>query len=84
MQPPAAKERRLLVIGDSISAGFGVLCNSSDGTFTPATESAYHAYPGIAARALDADLQDIAYSGKGAIIDQFCFGKCRVFPLIHC
>ena len=43
----------------------GVLCNGSDG-FSAATESAYHAYPGVVARALDADVHDIAFSGKGA------------------
>lgn len=64
-QPPAPRERRLLFIGDSITAGYGVLCNDSSGPFAPETESAWHAYAAVATRALDADAHVIAYSGKG-------------------
>ena len=64
-QPPEPRARKLLVIGDSISAGHGVLCNESDSGFSPAQESAYHAYAGMTARALGADIHLVAYSGKG-------------------
>ena len=66
MQPPLPRDRRLLFIGDSITAGYGVLCNDSAAPFTPDTESAYHTYAAVAARALNADAHVIAYSGKGA------------------
>ncbi len=65
MQPPEPRQRRLLFIGDSITAGYGVLCNDSVGPFSPETESAFHAYAAVAARALEADAHVIAYSGKG-------------------
>jgi hypothetical protein len=55
----------VLFIGDSITAGYGVLCNVSEAPFTAETESAYHTYAAVAARALDADAHVIAYSGKG-------------------
>ena len=65
LQAPDPRDRRLLFIGDSITAGFGVLCNDSDAPFTPETESAWHAYAAVASRALDSDAHVIAYSGKG-------------------
>ena len=65
MQPPEPRQRRLLFIGDSITAGYGVLCNDSDAPFAPETQSALHAYAAVAARALEADAHVIAYSGKG-------------------
>lgn len=64
--PTPARDRRLLVIGDSLTAGYGI-----EGTdpcdFSAATETSYDAYAAIAARALDADVHVIAYSGKGVV-----------------
>ncbi len=64
-QPPQPRDRRLLFIGDSITAGYGVLCNDTAAPFAAETESAYHTYAAVAARALDADAHVIAFSGKG-------------------
>jgi lysophospholipase L1-like esterase len=59
-------KRRLEVIGDSISAGYG-----NEGVhpcaFTPATENQYLSYEAIAARALNAELYTEAWSGIGVI-----------------
>ncbi len=56
--------RRLEIVGDSISAGFG---NEGAGpcAFTADTENAYDTYGAIAARAVSAEQSDIAWSGKG-------------------
>jgi lysophospholipase L1-like esterase len=60
--------RRLEVIGDSISAGYG-----DEGTFpctfSPATENHYLTYEAIAARTLAADLNTEAWSGIGMLRD---------------
>jgi lysophospholipase L1-like esterase len=58
--------RRLEVIGDSISAGYG-----NEGTnpcqFTSATENHYLSYEALAARALNAELYTEAWSGIGML-----------------
>ncbi|MDQ3813499.1 MAG: GDSL-type esterase/lipase family protein, partial [Armatimonadota bacterium] len=62
--PPPAPARRLEVIGDSISAGYGNEAASKEEHFTPKTENAYFTYGAMAARQLDADYMCIAWSGK--------------------
>jgi lysophospholipase L1-like esterase len=59
--PPA---RRIEVIGDSISAGYGNEAASEKEHFSPATENAYRTYGAIAARALNADYSCLAWSGR--------------------
>lgn len=61
--PPVA-ERRMEIIGDSISAGYG---NEGPGpvcTFNPAEENQYTTYGAVAARELGAEHVTIAWSGK--------------------
>jgi lysophospholipase L1-like esterase len=63
---PAAPDRRIEVIGDSLSAGAGVegtstTCSPSIDAFT----NNYLAYGSVAARAVKADIVTIAYSGAG-------------------
>jgi len=65
LAPPQAPARRIEIVGDSISAGYGNECgNASDG-FAAATENEYIAYGPLAARALSADVHVVAWSGKG-------------------
>lgn len=56
--------RRIEVIGDSISCGFGNEGKDQNEHFSPATENAYLTYGAIAARALNADYLCVAWSGK--------------------
>lgn len=58
-------KRKLLVIGDSLSAGYGVLGTSASCTYSPVTQSVSRAYGPTAADALDAEVHVIAWSGKG-------------------
>ena len=77
--PPARPERRLEIVGDSISAGFGNLgveehpnygADPNGGCgFSTETESAYNTYGMIAARRLDAEVSVVAVSGWGAYRD---------------
>ena len=63
--PPKHPDRRLLIIGDSISAGYGNEGPNEKCPFTPATENSALAYGSVAANALGADVHIIAWSGKG-------------------
>ncbi len=65
LSPPPAPARRIEVIGDSISAGYGVECTNASQHFSAATENEYLAYGSVAARDLGADAHIIAWSGKG-------------------
>ncbi len=60
--PPS---RRLLVIGDSTTTGFGVEGADRACRYSHATQNADLAYPALAAKALDADLQLVSADGGG-------------------
>jgi Carbohydrate esterase 2 N-terminal/GDSL-like Lipase/Acylhydrolase family len=61
----AAHTRRLELIGDSISAGYGNEGERFDSPFSAETENHFSTYGALAARALGADLVTLAWSGKG-------------------
>jgi lysophospholipase L1-like esterase len=61
---PKRPSRRIEVIGDSISCGYGNEGKNQNEHFSPATENAYLTYGAIAARALDAEYVCIAWSGR--------------------
>lgn len=66
--PPPAHPRRLLVIGDSIMAGYGVDGPAGchyDATFANAARSC----ASLAARALGAELHLVAWSGRGVVLN---------------
>jgi lysophospholipase L1-like esterase len=65
---PVAKapDRRIEIIGDSISAGYGVDGADANCPFTTETENNWLAYGPVTARALGADANIIAWSGIGA------------------
>ncbi len=64
LAPPAAHSRRIEVVGDSITCGYG-----DEGvnpcSFTPDTENSYLAYGNVLARDLAAEVYTVAWSGKG-------------------
>jgi len=62
---PAPTRRRIEVIGDSLSAGYGNEGTDKSCPFTPETENHYLTYESLAARRFDAELVTIAWSGKG-------------------
>lgn len=65
LPPPPAPTRHLLLIGDSISAGYGNEDTDPLHGFSPETENHYLTYGARAARELGASLTTIAWSGKG-------------------
>jgi lysophospholipase L1-like esterase len=65
LSPPAAKARRIEIIGDSISCGYGNEGANMSCPFSADTENHYLSYGALAARSVDAELVTVAWSGKG-------------------
>ena len=65
LSPPPPSSKRLEVVGDSISVGFGNECKTIDEAFAYATENNYLSYEAITARDLGAELFTMAWSGVG-------------------
>ncbi len=63
-QSPKLGSKRLLVVGDSISAGFGVDGKNQNEPYSFETANAYMTYGAIASRRLGIECTDIAWSGK--------------------
>lgn len=67
LEPPPAPQRRLELVGDSISCGYGNEGADQTCGFTPHTENHFQSYGALAARALGAELVTVAWSGKGVV-----------------
>jgi len=75
---PPPVTRRIEVLGDSISCGYGNEGSDQTCSFSAETENHYLAYESIAARELGAELSTIAWSGKGIIYN---YGDDTIEPL---
>jgi lysophospholipase L1-like esterase len=69
LPPPPPQSRRIEVIGDSITCGYGVLGTNGGCTPDSANEDHDDTYEAITARALDADLYTTASSGRGMYVN---------------
>lgn len=67
LPPPETKEKKIEVIGDSITCGYGIEGIVDKDTFTTAQENPWNAYGCRVARALDAEFSLISWSGNGII-----------------
>jgi len=81
-EKPADKERSLFVIGDSISAGYGVEGKTTSCKFSADTENQYLTFGALVARAFDADVITAAVSGKG-LVRNFGGGAKNTIPEIY-
>jgi lysophospholipase L1-like esterase len=66
---PPPFDRRIELVGDSITCGYGNAGAGPGCPFTPDTEDGYMSYGAIAARNLDAASVNISYSGIGVYRD---------------
>jgi len=65
LPPPPAYPRRMLVLGDSITAGYGVRGTSETCRAVSAMCDASMAWPSLTAETLGAELHLVAWSGRG-------------------
>lgn len=65
LSAPPAKNRKMLVVGDSITCGYGNEAATVEEGNSVQNENGYMSYAAIAARALDADLMMVCWSGRG-------------------
>jgi lysophospholipase L1-like esterase len=66
LPPPPAPARRIEFVGDSVTAGFGVLGRDETCPFSPDTEDFSRSFAALTAAALDAEPVAVAWSGRGA------------------
>ena len=67
LEPPAAPERRIEFIGDSITCGYGNLGTSATKEFFTAQQDGLQTYASMTAEVLGADARYICMSGKGVV-----------------
>ena len=65
LTPPADKKLKIEFLGDSITAGFGVLAPRSQNVYTKYEQDSTMAYAFMTAELLDADIRSEAISGQG-------------------
>lgn len=75
---PQLPGRRLEILGDSISCGYGNLGADQYCDFSADTEDHWQTYGAITARAFGAELSTVAWSGKGVIYN---YGSDKFLPL---
>jgi lysophospholipase L1-like esterase len=67
IKAPAAPERRILAIGDSLVTGFGVEGPDQHCAFSHATQNHDLTFPALVARHFGSDLQTVAADGRGLV-----------------
>lgn len=67
LPPPSPRHKKIEVIGDSITCGYGIEGIVDKDTFTTAQENPWKAYGCRIARVLDAEFSLISWSGNGIV-----------------
>ena len=67
LPPPTAKARKIQIVGDSITCGYGVEGSVEDELHRTCTENPTKSYSMLSVQALDADAEIVAWNGKGVI-----------------
>ena len=62
---PSVPKLKIEFLGNSITAGYGVLDSVKENGFSPMTEDVFSSYAGVAARELNAQMRTVAFSGRG-------------------
>ena len=65
--PRPVPAHKILFIGDSITAGYGLRGNTRDCNYSPSSNAPLKTYAGLSAQALDARMHLIAISGRGVV-----------------
>lgn len=85
MIPPAYPERRLLILGDSYSAGYGTEHDSREGTAVDYvnTSNTAKAFGSLVGKHYDADYTTVGFSGKGVIRNANGDSPGKEFPAYY-
>lgn len=65
LAPPDPASHKILLVGDSITAGYGMLGTSVSCQYSPSTEDADKTYGLLAGAQLKADVTNVSWAGKG-------------------
>jgi lysophospholipase L1-like esterase len=82
LPPPPPSDRRLEIVGDSTTCGYGDEGKDANCPFTPATENYDLAYGAVAARAVGAELITIAWSAKG-MYRNYAGDRTETMPVLY-
>jgi len=82
LEPPAAPARRIEIVGDSITCGYGNEGTIPTCPFSADTENHYASYGALLARELDAELSTVAWSGKG-VVSNYGGDKTDPLPVLY-
>jgi lysophospholipase L1-like esterase len=82
LPPSAPAGRRIEIVGDSTTCGYGDEGTSASCPFSLATENYDVTYGAVAARSLGADLITIAWSGKG-MYRNFAGDTTETMPILY-
>lgn len=74
LAPPGQPTRHIEFVGDSEMAGYGVECTDPSQGFSADTENETKSYPELVATALNAEIHNLAFSGKGVLRNSFSDG----------
>jgi len=67
---PKKPKLKIEFLGNSITAGYGVLDTVKEHPYTPITQDVFSSYAGVVARELKAEMRTVAFSGRGVFRNQ--------------
>jgi lysophospholipase L1-like esterase len=82
LSPPPPRDRRLELVGDSITCGYGADAADAYEPFTAETENHAASYGALTARALEAEAITVAWSGKG-VYRNYDGGRRETMPELY-
>jgi len=77
---PQKPKLKIEFLGNSITAGYGVLDSVKEHSYSPITQDVFSSYAGVAAKELNAEMRTVAFSGKGILRNNSDSGDPRTLP----
>ncbi|GBU24485.1 endoglucanase [Fibrobacteria bacterium R8-3-H12] len=77
---PQKPKLKIEFLGNSITAGYGVLDSVKEHSYSPITQDVFSSYAGVAARELKAEMRTVAFSGRGIFRNQPASEDSRALP----
>ncbi len=88
LPPPEKKQRKIQIVGDSITCGYGVEGSLADAFHRTCTENPMKSYSLLTVTELEAEAEVIAWNGKGVITeyigdDRECVEDSWLVPMLY-